>query len=114
MVKSFVWMLYVTAYTLLLGLPLLLFPNAVLPLIGFNTTEEPWVRLVGGLLALSYITLTIYRKQIRDMLIPSAGVRSGIIAVLVTLGYTGGHPFFYVVAAIMLIGVLGTFASYRA
>lgn len=56
--KSFLWQLYVTTYTLFLGLPLLLFPNALLPMIGFNTTDEPWVRVAGGmLLALSYISL---------------------------------------------------------
>ncbi len=41
MEKSFLWQLYVMTYTLFLGLPLLFFPNALLPMIGFNTTDEP-------------------------------------------------------------------------
>ena len=112
---SFVWMLYVTAYTTLLGLPLLLFPNAVIPYLGFNPTDEPWVRLTGGLLlALGYITFTIYRKQIAAMLIPSVQVRSGIILVLLALGAFGYPPFLFVMAGIVLIGVVGTLVSYRA
>jgi len=41
MEKSFLWQLYVMTYTLFLGLPLLFFPNALLSMIGFNTTDEP-------------------------------------------------------------------------
>jgi hypothetical protein len=112
---SFVWMLYVTGYTALLGLPLLFFPNAVIPYLGFNSTDEPWVRLTGGLmLALSYITLTIYRKQITPMLIPSVHVRSGLILVLVALGAMGYPPFLFVMAGIVLVGVIGTLVSYKA
>ena len=112
--KFFVWQLYVMTYSLFLGLPLLLFPNALLQMIGFNTTDEPWVRVVGGmLLALPYITFTIYRKRIKEMILPTIAVRSGLVVVLVTLGFTGGYPAFYVIAEIVLVGVIGTVASLR-
>ena len=108
------WMLYVTAYTALLGIPLLLFPNAVLPPLGFSPTGEPWVRLVGALLlALSGITLTINRKRISEMIVPSVFIRSWLILVLLALGIAGYPRFFFVMAAIVLIGVVGTALALR-
>ncbi len=109
----FRWMLYVSAYTALLGVPFLFFPNAVLPALGFNATPEPWVRLCGTLLlAFSAITFNIRRLRIEAMLIPSMFVRSGIALVLVVLGLSG-YPFFFVMAGVVLFGVLGTFLSVR-
>jgi hypothetical protein len=111
---SFRWQLYVTTYTALLGLPLLLVPNAVIPYLGFNPTEEVWVRLTGGLLlALSYVTFTIYRKRISDMIAPSVHVRSGLFIALVALGALGYPPFLFVMAAIVLVGIIGTLVSHR-
>lgn len=111
----FRWQLYVTTYATVLGLPLLLVPNAVLPYLGFTPTDEPWVRLTGGfLLGLAYITLTVYRKRIDAMVIPSVHVRAGIILVLVALGALGYPPFLFVMALIVLVGVIGTLVSHRA
>lgn len=111
---SYRWMLYVTAYTAGLGLPLLVFPDAVLPVLDFRPTHEPWVRLTGTLLlALSFITFTIYRKRIAAMLVPTVIVRLGIVLVLLALGLSGQPPFLFVMAAIVLIGVIGTVSSLR-
>jgi hypothetical protein len=111
---SFRWQLYVTTYTALLGIPLLLVPNAVIPYLGFNPTEEVWVRLTGGLLlGLSFITFTIHRKRISDMIVPSVHLRSGLFIALVALGALGYPPFLFVMAAIVLVGVIGTLVSLR-
>ena len=108
------WMLYVTTYTLALGLPLVVSPNVALPLIGFPPTQEPWVRLVGALLiALSAVTFTVYRKRIREMIVPTVIVRSWLILVLLALAVAGYPPFFYVMAGIVLIGVVGTVSALR-
>lgn len=72
------------------------------------------MRVAGGmLLTLPYITFTIYRKRIKEMILPTIAVRSGLVVVLVTLGFTGGYPAFYVIAEIVLVGVIGTVASLR-
>ena len=39
------------AYLGVFGVILIIWPNAVLPLFGFATTTEPWIRVVGTLLA---------------------------------------------------------------
>ncbi len=108
------WMLYVTAYSAGLGLPLLVVPNTVLPLLGFETTREPWVRVAAALLvALSFITFTIHRKRIAEMIVPTVFVRLWIAAVLLLLGSAGYPPFLFVMAGIVLIGVVGTLLSLR-
>ena len=112
---SYRWMLYVTAYSAGLGLPLLVLPNAVLPLLGFETTREPWVRVAATLLiALSFITFTIYRKRIAEMILPTIFVRLWIAAVLLLLGLAGYPPFLFVMAGVVLIGVVGTLLSLRS
>lgn len=111
---SFQWQLYVTTYTSLLGIPLLLFPDAVIPYLGFNPTGEVWVRLTGGLLvALGGITFSIYRLRIREMIMPSVYVRLGIGVILLLLGLAGYPPFLFAMAAIVLVGVAGTVVSHR-
>lgn len=44
------------AYMLLSGLSLLLIPNTLLPLVGFEPTQEIWIRVLGWLV----LILTIY------------------------------------------------------
>jgi hypothetical membrane protein len=112
---TFGWMLYVTAYAAGLGLPLLVAPNVLLPFLGFETTREPWVRLAAALLlALAFITFTIYRKRVAEMIVPTVFVRLGLAAVLVGLGLAGYPPFLFVMAGIVLIGVVGTLLSLRS
>lgn len=109
------WMLYVTAYTVLLGLPLLLFPNVLLPLLGFRTTGEPWVRIAAALLVgLSFLTFTIYRRRVAEMIVPTMFVRLWIAGVLIVLGFSGYPAFLFVMAGAVLVGVVGTLASLRS
>ncbi len=111
---SFRWQLYVTAYASLLGAPLLVAPNAVIPYLGFAPTEEVWVRLTGGLLlALALTTFSIWRRRVAEMIVPTVHVRLGLIAVLVVLGALGYPPFLFLMALIVAVGVAGTLASLR-
>lgn len=113
MKQALQWQLYVSGYTLLLGLPLLTVPNAVIPLLGFTTTEEPWVRLTGLLLlSLSYMSYAIYREKAVAMLFYSITVRAFIALVLLSLAITGYPPFLYAMAVIVGIGVIGSIVSY--
>ncbi len=107
------WQLYVVAYTFLFGLPLLLAPEPVVPLLGFQPTREPWARLVGMfLLALSYISFIIWRQGISSMLPHSMLVRAFFSVVLLVMALSGNPPFLYVMSGIVMIGVLGPSISY--
>jgi hypothetical protein len=107
------WQLYITAYAFLFGAPLLTWPNQVLPLLGFPETSEPWIRMVGMfMLAISYISLIIYMKKLTDLIIHTIVIRTGFIAVLITLAISGSSPIFYLLAAIVAIGVAGSSVSY--
>lgn len=112
MTKTLRWQLYVSFYTFCLGVPLLLFPNAVIPSLGFAPTQEPWIRLVGtGLLGLCYISTVVYKKRIVSMLPHSIIVRSGFTLVFLALAVSGYPPFLYF-AAIVGFGVLGSAVAY--
>ena len=71
--NTFLWQLYIATYTALLGLPLLLFPESVIPAMGFDPAmvdEGPFVRLTGMfLLCLTLITFRIWQKKIEEMVL---------------------------------------------
>jgi hypothetical protein len=107
------WQLYVAAYAFLLGLPLLLFPNAVIPLLGFDPTEEPWVRIAGMfLLSLTMISIGIFRSPTIGSIRGSIVVRSWFIVVLCALAVTGYPWGLYAIATIVLVGVIGSARAY--
>lgn len=107
------WMLYVAAYTCILGLPLLLAPNLMIPYLGFKPTEEPWVRFAGMfLLALTYLSIAIYRSHSRKMLFASIIMRSWFFGVVLTMALAGHPRGLYLIAGIILIGVIGSSWSY--
>lgn len=109
------WQLYVSAYTLCFGMPLLLFPNAVIPLFGFEPTPEPWIRLVGMfLLGLCYLSTTVYRRRVVALLLHSIIMRSGFALVFLALVLSGQSPSFYLTAAIVGLGVVGSTLAYRS
>jgi cation transport ATPase len=112
--KTSLWNLYVAAYTLIFGLPLLLFPNLLFSL-GFEQIDELWARLTGMfLLGFSYVNVVICLKRpgpmIRALMVTQAcfAVGLGILALM------GNPPLFYLMGGIMLIGVIGAALTYRA
>jgi hypothetical protein len=110
----FLWQLYISTYTLLGGIPLLFFPNTVLPVLGFQKTNEPWVHASGMfLIALSYLTFMIYWNGIGEMVIHIIVIRIWITIVLLALGFMGFPPFLFVLAGVVLIGVIGTSIAYK-
>ena len=116
--KAYLWQLYIATYTAALGLPLLLIPKTVLPLMGFAPTmvdEGPFVRLTGMfLLCLTLVTFRIWQKRIAEMVLGTVMLRIFIIITLAVVGTTGGFPFLYVMIVVVAIGVAGTLWTVRA
>ncbi len=98
---------------MLFGIPFLVFPNQILPWLGFRATEEPWIRLAGILFIVIGLTaFTVYRKRIKEMLLPSIGVRVLVVLILIILDLISNSIFLYVLAGIILIGVVGSTISF--
>lgn len=115
--QAFYWQLYIAAYTGLLGVPLLFFPESVIPLMGFDPSmldEGPFVRLTGMfLLCLTLITFRVWQKKTQEMVLGTVIIRLFIIITLVTVGITGGFPFLFIMVAVVGLGVVGTLWSLR-
>ena len=114
---TFKWQLYISAYTALLGIPLLFFPKDVIPMMGFDpnmASEGPFVQLTGMfLLSLSLITFRIWQKKTEEMVLGTILVRLFIILTLAILALSGDFPFLYTMIVIVGIGVVGTLLSLR-
>src|SRR5262245_14624232 len=107
------WQLYVAAYTFLLGVPLLLFPNTVIPWLGFSPTEAAWVRIVGMFfLGLTLISISIFLSPTARSIRGSMVVRSWFIVVLFALALSGYPWGLYVIATLALVGVIGSAHAY--
>ena len=110
---SYLWQLYITGHTLLFGVPFLFFPNQVLPWLGFRTTDEPWIRIAGILFIVVGLTaFTVYRKQIKDMILPGISVRVLVVIMLGYLALKSNAVFLYILVGIVLIGVVGSATSF--
>ena len=113
MKNSFKWQLYITAHTFLYGIPFLFFPNKVLPFLGFEMTSEPWIKISGMLfLVIGFTAITVYRHQIKAMLLPSIIVRGSICGILLSLDFAKNPVFFYILIVIIFIGLVGSSISY--
>lgn len=115
--NTFKWQLYISAYTALLGIPFLFFPESVIPLMGFDpgmAVEGPFVQLTGiFLLSLTLITFRIWQKKIAEMVLGTIVVRIFIITSLLILGSRNDFPFLFIMSAIVGVGVVGTLWSLR-
>lgn len=115
--KTFYWQLYIATYTALLGLPLLLVPKSVIPMIGFDPSmadEGPFVRLTGMfLVCLTLVTFRIWQKKIEEMVLGTVLLRIFIIICLLIIGYSGNFPFLYFMIFVVGLGVIGTLWSLR-
>lgn len=114
---AFKWQLYIATYTALLGIPLLFFPKAVIPMMGFDPAmvdEGPFVQLTGMfLLSLTLITFRIWQKKTEEMVLGTVFVRIFIIIILAILYITGDFPFLLIMIPVVGLGVIGTLWSLR-
>ena len=111
--RSFLWHLYITFHTWLFGIPFLFFPNQVLPWLGFNTTKEPWIRVAGILfMVIGASAYSVYKHKITAMLLPSIHGRIVVVITLLALAIPSNRLFLYIIAGIILTGVIGSAHSY--
>lgn len=111
--NSYSWQLYITAHTWLFGIPFLFFPNQVLPWLGFSTTQEPWIRVVGILfLVIGHTAYSVYKNRIQGMLISSIHVRIIVVTTIMILAYLSSSLFLYILAGIIMLGVIGSVYCY--
>ncbi|WP_347901894.1 hypothetical protein [Pseudomonas purpurea] len=67
-------------YMLLLGMPLLIAPNLLLPLFGFALTDEVWIRVMGQLaLYLGIYYVWAGRKNQREFIALTVPIRLSVI-----------------------------------
>jgi len=82
--------------------------------LGFPPTDEPWIRIAGILfLLIGYSSYSAYKIRLREMIIPSVKARSAVVLVLLYLTYRVDSWFIFIMAVIVLIGVVGSIVSYR-
>src|SRR5260370_14711949 len=106
--KTTLWNLYVAAYTLIFGAPLLFFPTKI-PLISFAAHEEAWVRITGMcLLAFSFFNLVIRWEFAGSTMQTGFFCQAGFVAVLSILVWAGYTPLLYVIIWILLVGFIGS------
>lgn len=110
--KVYYWQLYISAYTALLGIPLLLYPKTVIPYLGLDPAMGDaglFVRLTGMfLLCLTLITFRIWQKKVEEMVVGTVVVRLFIIITFLLIAITEGYLFLYFIIIIVGIGVIGT------
>jgi len=113
MKNSFRWQLYITAHNVLFGVPFLFFPNTVLPIIGYEPTNEPWIRVAGILfLVIARMSYGVYEHHLKELLLPSIQLRLAISCFLLYFAFESSSIFFYSLTVIIFIGVVGSSLSY--
>jgi thiol:disulfide interchange protein len=112
--RAAAWQLYVMGYTAFFGVPLLVLPTFMVELLGFPPTDPLWVRLTGMfLLAFSYLSFLIHRQQSEVFLRASILIRAVFALIVVSLSLAGNPPFLWVMAALITLGVSGSWWGYR-
>jgi hypothetical protein len=109
--SSLVW----GVYLIVAGLGFLFIPNVVLPLFGFSTTTEVWIRVVGLLVAIlgAYYFYSARRNVVPFFRITVPGRIAFAVGVigLVTFGLSG--PSLLIFGALDVIGAIWTWLSLR-
>jgi hypothetical protein len=103
------------AYMLVLGLALALAPNPLLSALGFATTQEPWIRLIGVLvLCLAFYYRLAARHEWVAFMHATVSARLFVVAYMVGLTLAGLAPLqLLAFAAIDLAGALWTGLALR-
>lgn len=104
-----------TGYVLLLGVGLLLIPNAVFSVFQIEETDEAWIR-IAGLLLIGYGAYywTAVQVEFTRLYRMSVWVRWGIGAGLIVLAFTVGPWQLVLFASADLLGGLWTHVTLRA
>lgn len=103
-------------YLLLTGIALFTLPNLILTTLGFTTTTEPWIRVVGALAAiLGYFFLRLSAANIEFFYPRTVHARLGFALALVLLVILSLAPVnLLIFAGIDLLGGLWTLLALRS
>ena len=103
-------------YLALSGLSFIFIPNIILPLFGFPTTTEVWIRVVGLLAAILGLYF-LYGVRYQDRLFFRATVFARVVfctGVILFAALGWGSPMLIVFGLIDLAGAAWTWLSLRA
>jgi hypothetical protein len=116
MSRAAVSMFAFAVYLFVLGVVLLVAPNVLLGIFGFEPTTEVWVRIVGMLVVfLGYYYLSAARGEVVPFMLWSVQARPFVIvffAVFVALGWA--KPALILFGAVDLAGAVWTYLALRA
>lgn len=102
-------------YTVLVGMALLLMPNAMLTLFGLPATSEIWIRVVGWLLGLLAFYYVVAARQDNTAFIRlTVYGRASVIVFYVAIAALGlAPPILISIGAIDLLGAIWTARALR-
>lgn len=103
-------------YFVLLGGTLVLVPNVLLKLFGFQPTNEVWIRIVGSLvLALAYYFIQTARRENTDFFQWTVYARAAVAVLFIVFVVLGlAQPMLILFAIIELLGALWTWMALRS
>jgi hypothetical protein len=102
-------------YMAVTGLGFLLIPNPLLALFGFATTNEPWIHVVGLLVAiLAFYYIQAARQEVEPLFRWSLYCRPAAFVVFATLVVLGlARPMLILFGVIDLLGAIWTGLALR-
>ena len=102
-------------YMAVVGLGFLVVPNAILPLFGFATTGEPWIRVVGSLVSIfAFFYIQAARTELKPLFRWTLYGRAWAFVVFVVLVVLGlAKPMLILFGVIDLLGAIWTGVALR-
>jgi hypothetical protein len=100
-------------YFLGFGLGMAAIPNTLLPIFGFETTNEPWIRILGlVVIAIGYYYLQSARHEQRAFFQATVFGRTGTFLGLIALVVFGfAKPMVIALGAVEMIGTVWTWKT---
>lgn len=114
MKKSGIWSLYVSIYTMIMGVAFLFFPDHT-PYIRFSYEDKAWVLITGMcLMGISYFNWTIFRERPLHILRASILNQAFCLVFLGCVAFLVDLPGVYGVWIMVFVGFVGLWLSYRS
>ena len=102
-------------YLVVIGLTYLVVPNIALALLGFPTTNEPWIRVVGLLvLILAYVYIQASRNEVKLFFRWTVHTRPFVLVCFIVFVVLGlAKPMLILFGVVDLLGALWTGLALR-
>jgi hypothetical protein len=105
------WALYVSTYTLICGASLLFFPERA-PFVHFSAGDKIWVQFAGMVfVAYSYFNVVLFRERLDDLLTVTFVCQAVFAVATAVTAFVLKSVGLGVVAAVLLIGTIGSSLS---